>query len=139
MKKLSVYFIVFVLCFTLSATSAWAGSKQRHRWEGVAIGVGAAILGHALQNNHKRHDPGPVVIKEPRYYPAPPLPRHHRKNHRYRNGHWEYRKVWVAPVYEKVWNPAHYNKHKEWVNGRWIKIEAEPGHWIKEKVWVSNR
>ncbi len=137
MKKLSVCFIVFVLCFTLSATSAWAGSKQRHRWEGVAIGVGAAILGHALSNNHQRHAPAPMVVREPRYYPAPPLPSHHRKHRRH--GHWEYRKVWVAPKYEKVWNPAHYNKHKKWVNGRWIEIEVEPGYWVKEKVWVSNR
>ncbi|MCP4107191.1 MAG: hypothetical protein GY749_16895 [Desulfobacteraceae bacterium] len=139
MKKLSVYFIVFVLCFTLSATSALAGSKQRHRWEGVAIGVGAAILGHAIIKNQERQRPEPVVAKEPRYYPAPPPPSYHRKHYRNHRGHWEYKKVWVAPVYEKVWNPGHYNRHKKWVKGKWIRIEVEPGHWVKEKVWVGHR
>jgi hypothetical protein len=33
-----------------ASTPAWGGSKQQHRWEGVAIGVGAAIVGSAIIN-----------------------------------------------------------------------------------------
>jgi len=35
------------------------------------------------------------------------------------------RKIWVPPVYIKVWNPAHYNRKGRWVPGRWIEIERE--------------
>ena len=40
MKKLLVILTATVVCIALSVPSALAGSKQRHRWEGVAIGLG---------------------------------------------------------------------------------------------------
>jgi hypothetical protein len=35
------------------------------------------------------------------------------------------RRIWVPPVYNKVWNPAHYNRKGRWVPGRRIEIERE--------------
>lgn len=57
------------LCVSLMVTSAWAGPKQRYRWEGVAIGVGAAILGNALFNPSYCAQPAPAPV----YYSAPPV------------------------------------------------------------------
>jgi len=61
--------VTTVLCLSLMVTSAWAGPKQRYRWEGVAIGVGAAILGSALFNAPYCAQPGPAPV----YYSAPPV------------------------------------------------------------------
>lgn len=124
-KKIWTVITIGLVCFFLIIPSSWAGAEQRHRWEGVAIGVGAAILGHALFNQYYSH-----------YTPAPVYQK--AKPHRPR-GHWEYRKVWVPPAYGKVWNPGHYNKRGRWVPGKWIQVETEPGHWAKEKIWVSSR
>ena len=44
-KKIIPAAITLIMVLSFITTSAWAGSKQRHRWEGVAIGVGAAIVG----------------------------------------------------------------------------------------------
>jgi hypothetical protein len=68
-KKLSMVMFTTVLCLSLMATSAWAGPKQRYRWEGVAIGVGAAILGNALFNAPYCAQPGPAPV----YHSAPPV------------------------------------------------------------------
>ncbi len=68
-KKLSMVMLTTVLCLSLMVTSAWAGSKQHYRWEGVAIGVGAAILGNALFNTCYHAQPGPAPV----YYSAPPV------------------------------------------------------------------
>lgn len=79
-----------ILCFSFVTASAWAGSKQRYRWEGVAIGLGAAIVGNALLNDYYYdrpsrtvvyHNPPPVV-----YYSPPPVVRYwsppaHRYGH----------------------------------------------------------
>ena len=124
-KKLMIILTVSLVCFFLIIPSSWAGAKQRHRWEGVAMGIGAAVLGHALYNHyHMYHAPAPV---------------YHKPNPRRPRGHWEYRKVWVPPTYKKVWNPAHYTKRGRWVPGRWIMVEKKPGHWTKEKIWVTSR
>ena len=68
-KKLSVVMVTTILCVCFLVTSAWAGPRQRYRWEGVALGVGAAILGNALVNAcyYPRSSPAPV------YYSAPPV------------------------------------------------------------------
>ena len=58
-----------VLCLSLMVTSAWAGPKQRYRWEGVAIGLGAAILGNALISAPYYAQPAPAPV----YYSAPPV------------------------------------------------------------------
>ena len=72
MKKKNLFIVVFItiLCVTFLTSSAWAGKKHRYRWEGIAIGVGAVMLGHALfKHHHHRH-----------FHPAPPPPRF--------RGHW---------------------------------------------------
>jgi len=51
MKKIMVFIMIAAVSISFSVQSAFAGSKQHYRWEGVAIGVGAAILGHALLNS----------------------------------------------------------------------------------------
>lgn len=131
MKTLTPITLAFLSIFILIAArpvDSWAGSPQSHRWEGVAIGVGAAIIGSALikacQNSQQAaYDPYPVSARPHR---RPPVP----------SGYWESRPVWVPPIYEKRWNPGHYNRHGRWVQGRWIQIETEPGYWTEQKVWV---
>jgi hypothetical protein len=131
-KNLIIILLTMVFSLSLIAPSVWAGSTQRHRWEGVAIGLGAAIVGSALLSNRVYSYPAPTVV-----YRHPGPPRHGYYPPPRRRGHWEFRKVWVPPTYEEVWNPGHYDINGQWVPGRWIEIEKEPGYWTKEKVWVS--
>ena len=102
MKKKNL-FIILALIFCLSSVnSAWAGNVQRNRWEGVAIGIGAAILGYTLYQYSV-----PAQPKVNQHYQTPT-----NYDNRYRqkpSGHWETRKVWVQPTYESVWSPGHYN------------------------------
>lgn len=130
MKKTIIFWVIAAMGLALSVQPAAAGDKQRHRWEGVAIGVGAAILGHALM--HSSDDPycdNRVEV----YHHYACAPTHHR------SGYWESRRVWVAPECEKVWNPGHYTPHGRWVSGRWRMIETSPGYWREDRVWVGCR
>ena len=127
MKKVIGLLVSMIFCLSIAAPSAFAGSKQRHRWQGVAIGVGAAILGNAIYQSCKEDNPYRQVI----VVNDPPGPRRH--------GHWEVTKIWVAPVSEKVWNSGHYDYYHRWVAGRWMTIEKSPGFWKKERVWVAYR
>ena len=61
MKMLLISLVIVLFEITLVSSTALAGSKQRHRWEGVAIGVGAAILGHAIYQTHKAEQQPQVV------------------------------------------------------------------------------
>ncbi len=131
MKKILIILFALIFVVSLSATSAFAGSKQRHRWQGVAIGVGVAILGNAIFNNSRDYSPRERVTVIERDVYVQPCPPPHRK------GHWEISKIWVAPVSKRVWNPAHYNNHNRWVSGQWKMIETEPGFWRQEKTWVA--
>ena len=45
-KWLTMLAVIIIPC--LITQHAWAGSEQRYRWEGVAIGLGAALVGSAL-------------------------------------------------------------------------------------------
>lgn len=132
-KKLLITLVMVLFGLTLISSSALAGSKQRHRWEGVAIGVGAAILGHAIYQTHRTEQPPQVVYVTPEptcRYDRGPKPRH---------GHWEWQKTWVPSTYEKVWNPGHYDRKGHWVTGHWIEVAAANGHWRQERVWVADR
>ena len=126
MKNLLIVVIITILCVTLLTSSAWAGEKHRYRCEGIAIGVGAVILAHTLFNQHHPRylHPAPVHI-----HPPPPPPRFY--------GDWEVRRVWIPPVYERVWNPGHYNHKGRWVPGRWIEVVKAPGYWSERRVWVG--
>ncbi len=146
MKKNRFFIVLLVslVSFGLVASPVWAGNVQRNRWEGVAIGAGAVILGKVLLD-HLQH-PG---YDNRVYHHQPPPPKYkrhklHRPKHKYyprarRSGHWEIRKVWVPPVYKEIWNPAHYGRRGHWVRGKWIEIEKRPGYWKKERVWVAHR
>ena len=131
MQKLGLCLFVVLISTVLATSSALAGSKQRHRWEGVAIGVGAAILGHAIYQAHRSDQPPQVV------YVQPEPPRKHGRGHGSRHGHWEWQKTWVPPTYEKVWNPGHYDRGGHWVSGHWIDVQTSEGYWTKERVWIA--
>lgn len=133
LKKAIILTVLAIFSVTATATLSWAGSRQQHRWEGVAIGLGAAILGNAIYQQHRRPAPEPYIVYE-KQRPA----RHHYHGKRYRHGHWTYNKVWRPPVYEKVWNPGHYNRNGGWVHGQWIEIKKSDGYWVKEKIWVAD-
>ena len=160
MKKQLTIILTTILAFTLITAPAFAGSKQRHRWEGVAIGAAAAtllapaLLAPSIVAPHVRVNANVSNVKHrenrpPRYRDHRPARerkytstqyRDHRPNKRQRGrGHWEARKVWVDPIVEQVWNPGHYNKRNRWVPGHYIEIEKSPGYWTKERVWASRR
>jgi len=159
MKKNKFFIALFatILCITFLAPSAWAGKKQRYRWEGAAIALGAAILGNAIYNN-RDFGPSPSTHN---YSPPPPRRNGHweiRRNaiynnrdfgpspstHNYspppprRNGHWEIRRVRVRPSYERVWNQGHYNRRGRWIRGHRTRILKEPGHSFEKRVWVNH-
>ncbi len=128
MKNKTLFSILFVsiLSLFLLIPSSWAGSKQRHRWEGVAIGVGAAILGNAILSHHYYSPP-----RHARVYHFPP--------HRRHSDHWKYRKVRAPSTYKKVWNPGHYNRKGKWIPGGWITIKQKPNHWAKNRTRATRR
>lgn len=146
MKKNKFFIALFatILCITFLTPSAWAGQKQRYRWEGVAIGLGAVILGNAIFNNRNYESSLST------HYYSPPPPRQHRHwntervQDRYspppprRHGHFEIRRVRVRPSYERVWNQGHYNRRGRWVRGHWTRIVREPGHSFEKRVWVNH-
>ena len=100
-KKIFIIMLTTILCLCFIATSARAGSKQRHRWEGVAIGLGAAIVGSALINHYRCCSdcgPPPAVsiyysdYGRPRgnynHHWRPHRHAHWRSHHLHRYGHW---------------------------------------------------
>lgn len=118
--------LAVVSTFLIMPASSWAGSPQSYRWEGVAIGIGAAILGNALLNAYHQ-PPAPAYRPAPVYHrPGPPQPA----------GYWQTHREWVPPQYQKVWNSGHYNRHGRWVPGQWIQTEIQPGYWVERRVWV---
>ncbi len=140
MKRIMISLIAVLVCITFVTPPVWAGSKQRRRWEGVAIGVGAAILGHALIREHHRHARELEKGRDARWCPPPRPHREGRWEKRpQREGHWEKKRIWTPETYKRVWNPGHYNRKKRWVPGEWIEVIDQPGYWKKERVWVSHR
>ncbi len=121
--------IVAIALFSIVsiAPHSWAGSAAHHRIEGAVIGIGAVILGKALLDHHRYHQPEVEAVAVYRHRPR----RHHRPA-----GYWDTRKEWVPPIYEKVWNPGHYNRRSHWVPGHWTRIKTERGYWNTERVWV---
>ena len=135
MKKKNLFIILttLILCLSFMKPSAWAGNVQRNRWEGVAIGIGAAILGSALINHHRYSVPTQSTV----YQRHPSTPHYGRRYRQKHSGHWEVRKVWVPPTYKRIWNPGHYKRHGRWVPGQWMNIGKKRGYWTKERVWIS--
>ena len=132
MKKLMMITLVMMTGISMSIVPARAGSRHRHLMEGIIIGTGCAVLGAAILNEIK--DDGRSCSKKYRH--------HEKRHHRYiaenrRAGSWRMQKVWVSPVFEKRWNPGHYNRRGRWVPGHRIKIKIRDGYWEKKRVWVS--
>mgnify|MGYP001069739808 CR=1 FL=1 len=126
MKKTGIisFIIIFLVSFSLSP--ALAGSKERYRWQGAAMGFGAAVLGHAIYKNARagRAPQKVVVVERPVYSAYAPCPPYRCPG----ACCCEPRRVWVEPVREKVWNPGHY-RNGRWIEGQWILVETAPGHW----------
>ena len=70
--------LTIIIGLGLMSTPVLASSKQHHRWEGVAIGVGAAIAAGALIKHYKQ-GPGEIVPVGAAY--------HLGKPHRYMTRH----------------------------------------------------
>jgi hypothetical protein len=167
-KSLITLIITSIFTFVVLTPAAHAGSVQRNRWEGIAIGLGTAIIGSALLNQsrdyslqaHTTYDSTPRPGDSTRRHSRPeydleygpdssysahrhrPARKHYNsgyhKKHR-RRGHWEMREKWVPPTYKKAWNPGHYSHRGKWKSGDWVKIEDRPGYWVETRVWVARR
>ena len=148
-KHIIAGFLIAVFLVGTITTPAAAGSRQRGRWEGFALGFGAAVLGHTLlhQQHAYGHYKAPVDRHPPRQYHhrrddhrQPPADRHRPgPQYRPRPGHWEWQRVWVAPTYKKVWKQGHRNHRGRWVPGCWEKVPVAKGYWKKSRVWVAER
>jgi len=124
--------------------------------DGLSFGIGyAGHRGHVGYGvGYTRHYPAPaprrVVVREPA-----------RVQVTYRStGHWEvhekkiwvagfYEKTWVAPKYQEIFVPGHYDAHGNWIEGHreqrlisqgYYRNEWRPGHYRVErtKVWIEH-
>ena len=93
-----------------------------HFWGGLAVGVGAAVLGSLLLQPLY---PPPAYTE--RIYVSPPPPP---------SGHWETRRFWHPPGYEQELRPGYYDPSGRWVPERWVTVGKRPGYWTEEQVWV---
>lgn len=142
MKKLiAITTSILVLTF-FSAVSAHADRKTV---EGFILGTGIAVLSAAIYNGvHKspslqpQHTPTHFLKYEDRHAYRHDKQNTDRRHYRHQgpSGHWEIERVWIAPVYEKKWNPGHYNPRGEWISGRHEKFLIQNGFWQEEKIWV---
>ncbi|PIP35511.1 MAG: hypothetical protein COS92_02500 [Desulfobacterales bacterium CG07_land_8_20_14_0_80_52_14] len=128
-KSFLTIILVSITCLAfLSVSSAYARSPQQYRWEGVAIGVGAAIIGSALLHPPYYHRPSPPPFyHHPPYYPRPDC------------DSWEVRREWVPPQYDWVWIPDHYDHRGCWVPGYWEKRLIYPGRWEERRYRLCDR
>ncbi len=116
MNKKKVLIVMFItsLGISFAATSAWADSKHRYRREGIAIGVGAAIVGSALINHHgfgSYHDRG---------YGRPCGHRHHH----WRRHHPKHRCLYQLGCHG-YWKSCHPGRHGHWKS----RHPGRHGHW----------
>ncbi|OGP59269.1 MAG: hypothetical protein A2V65_07770 [Deltaproteobacteria bacterium RBG_13_49_15] len=122
-KKIILAVIVIAISFFLVGNNVWAGSPQRHRWEGVAIGIGAALVGSAIFNHHHYQRPLPAPV--PVYQYPPPCYR------------WQVERVWIPPVYDSVWILGLSNRWGRWSPGRWEQRVRIPGYWEERPVCIQ--
>ena len=133
-KRFMIGLLIGSITLVMIGSPALAGNVQRTRWEGVAIGVAATLLGQALLDHHRTAyaQPAPVPAKGYRHHDhqVSTPPGNGRTIARHRN----FQKVWVPPVYKKIWNPAHYDRQGRWVPWHWIQTQIAPGYWTKQRI-----
>jgi len=137
MKKISALTLTLVIIACFSTAPANAGAARRHTIEGFVLGTGVALIGTAIIHGmNQRHQPSLDYPKHKRHYNS----RNQRQHARYDwgpRGHWEIQKVWIADRPQKRWNPGHYTRRGNWVDGRYQKVRVRDGHWQTQKVWVA--
>ncbi len=139
--------VLILVCFS-TVSSARADRKTM---EGFIIGTGVAMLGAAIINGISNNSDKSYAQSHSRHNDRTHYERHTsgqrhkfsrkecRKNKERRaRGHWEIEKIWMEPVYETKWNPAHYDRKGRWVTGRYEKFIVAKGFWQEKKVWVRN-
>ena len=131
--------VLLLICFyTVSAHA------DRKTMEGFMLGTGIAILGAAIYNGiHNDSTPQytqniarPDAYRHAGYRYVLNNKHHIKYRHIGPGGYWKVERIWIDPVYEKKWNPGHYNRRGEWVSGRHENFLVQNGYWHKEKVWV---
>ncbi|MBT3177091.1 MAG: hypothetical protein HOG03_08790 [Desulfobacula sp.] len=132
---------VLVLTF-FSTVSAHADKKTV---EGFMLGTGIAILSAAIYNGIQKDSAPQYKQKHSRHDKYSHSGRYEQRNnnqkkyyHKKPRGSWTIEKIWVDPIYEKKWNPAHYNHRGKWVSGRHEKFLVQNGFWQEKKIWVWN-
>ncbi len=142
MKKTIAITTAAILFICLTTISAHAGAARRHTLEGFAIGTGIALLGAAIYNDIHRDAPPKYRSNHSRNhnsrdrrskYASNKRDNRYYKSHRSRR-HWRVEKIWVGPVFEKRWNPGHYNRRGHWIGGSYRKILIREGYYRHERV-----
>jgi len=119
MKRLVILLIILV--FIAGATeTAFAGSKNRYRLEGLAIGIGSMLLMDALLDDSCPQ----YCVPKPHVRPC---------------GHWEIRRRWIPPEYRRVWCEGHYDRCRRWIAGHWARVRVRDGHYRTKRIWVGCR
>lgn len=133
-KKLMSVALVIILISLFVITSAEAGSKTRHRWQGAAIALGALALGGLIVHQIHAYPSQPAVT----YYPPPPQPEPYYgpPPSEYVPGHWETTQEWVPGTWERVWVPGQYDRWGNWVAGHYVERQT-PGQYVERRVWVE--
>jgi hypothetical protein len=119
--KRAVFLLISFALFASMGGNAIAGSKHRHRLEGLAIGIGSMLLVDAI---HNQFLPSERFIGVP---PSRPC------------GHWEIRRHWVPPEFRRVWCEGHYDRHHRWIPGYWTRVKVRDGYYRRARVWVECR
>ena len=70
-KKSMIAGVMTLLVVFTFTTAAWAGSAHHHRMEGLAWGIGAAILGKVILDHHRNTYPQPAPAPATRGDPKP--------------------------------------------------------------------
>jgi hypothetical protein len=131
-KKYISIALVLTLISLFAVTSADAGSKGRHRWQGAGIALGALALGGFFAHQLYAYPPPPPP---PFVYSVPPEP-YDPPSYEYVPGHWETVREWVPGTWEKVWVPGHYDRWGNWIAGHYVERKT-PGRYVERRVWVE--
>ena len=144
MKKLISIITAVLILICFSTASAHADRKTVER---IMIGTGIGILGAAIAHGVINHSKPQYSRQQSRYndhnYTGYKDRHRHKRDKKYCSsephrprGHYETEKTWIEPVYETKWNPGHYNRRGDWINGRYEKFTVQKGYWKKNKVWI---